>query len=117
MLVQFNTLFRWREQFGYELAVGRGNLDSIRDGFEFNFAPPRGMVMELLGVDVLFREDPSWASGLLAIASEHSIYHLAHGRRFFCLLVLEDDSHLPGLVIESISVPGPYWNPSGRLPE
>jgi hypothetical protein len=116
VLDQFNALFCWEQQFGYRLSAGHGNLNAIRDGFEFEVSTEVGVVLELNGVDDLYREDPAWTSGLLSIASEHSMYHVAFGRRFFCLLVLEPESRFVGVPIDQVVVPLPHWDPSGRLP-
>ena len=69
-------------------------------------------MLELFAPEVIHAEDPQWTSYLLADASEHSRYHLAHGRRFFALLVTPDDSPIIGATVDQISVPVGYWSPS-----
>src|SRR5213594_2563156 len=74
---RFGTMFRWEEQFGYQLVHGSRNLDALRDGFEVDVPAGDGVVLELFQPDLIWREDSRWLLGLLAIASEHSRYHLA----------------------------------------
>ena len=102
-------MFRWEEQFGYQLKPESRNLDALRDGFGFDLKPGNRHVLELLNAQVAHREDPRWLSGLLAIAHEHSLQQLALGARFFATLFLERDSPLIGEPYESLSVPAPFW--------
>jgi hypothetical protein len=113
LLERLGLIFRWEEQFGYRLGDGSRNLDALRDGFEFDVPASGGLVFELFRPDVVWREDPRWLLGLLAIASEHSRYHLACGRRFFTLLVLPEDSPMIGQEFDEIGVPCAYWDPGG----
>lgn len=115
VLERLDALFRWEEQFGYRLIDGSGNLDALRDGFAFDVPVTGGLVFVLGQPDVLFREDSRWFLGLLAIASEHSRYQLACGRRFFTLLVLPDDSPMIGQKFDSIAVPGAFWSPCDEV--
>jgi hypothetical protein len=114
VLKKLDVLFRWEEQFGYSLSEGSRNLNALRDGFEFQ-VPSGGLVFELFQPDVIWHDDSNWLLGLLAIASEHSRYHLACGRRFFTLLVLPDGSPLIGQKFAEISVPYPFWNPCDEI--
>ena len=95
----------WEGQFGYVLGPDSRNLDALNDGFEFD-ASGGGCVLEILGADVAWQEDPRWLLGLLSIAQAHSRRHLALGQRFFTLLVLPKGSPLIGVVIEEVKVPG-----------
>ena len=104
-------MVRWEEQFGYALESGQRNLDALRDGFEFDVPSDGGHVFELVRPDVIWQEDARWLLGLLAIAQEHSLVHLALGRRFFTLLIVPNESPLIGQAIEQITVPYPYWSP------
>lgn len=115
VLSQFNELFEWEEQFGYLLDPERCDLDSIREGFSVSPTAERGIVLEWLGIEVLYRHAPDWTLGLLAIASEQSLYQLACARRFFSMLVLEEDSALIGTAVASVAVPGPHWRPAGKF--
>ena len=108
-------MFRWEEQFGYQLVHGSRNLDALRDGFEVDVPAGDGVVLELFQPDLIWREDSRWLLGLLAIASEHSRYHLACGRRFFTLLVLPDHSPMIGQKIDEIAVPCAYWSSSNDV--
>lgn len=82
--------FRWEETFGYAIKDGGPSLNALNDGFHFDVPDEGGVVFELLHPDSLYAEQPEWLLGLLDIASEHSAYHMAHGRRFFALLVLPE---------------------------
>lgn len=110
-LERLDVIFRWKEQFGYHLSDGSRNLDALRDGFDFDVPASGGLVLELFQPDVIYREDSRWLLGLLAIASEHSRYHLACGRRFFTLLVLPEGSNMIGQKFDDIAVPCAYWSP------
>lgn len=115
VLERFDTLFRWEEQFGYRLSDGSRNLDALRDGFDFDVPVSGGLVFELLQPDTLLAKDSRWLLGLLAIASEHSRYHLACGRRFFTLLVLPEGSSMIGQKFDEIAVPCAYWSPCDEV--
>jgi hypothetical protein len=82
--------FDWVGNFGYAYEEGRRGLDALSDGFHFDVPDEGGVVLELLRPEDLFRDQPKWLLGLLGVASRHSAYHMAHGRRFFALLVLPD---------------------------
>lgn len=106
---QINQLFRWEEQFGYELTGEGGlNLDALRDGFEFELQPGKGRALELKGAEDAYNEDSYWLLSLLAIAHEYSTWQLALGARFFVLLFLDRGSPLIGQQYESLGVPDPY---------
>jgi len=115
VLERLDVIFRWVEQFGYRLSDGSRNLDALRDGFDFDIPASSGLVLELFQPDMICREDSRWLLGLLAIASEHSRYHLACGRRFFTLLVLPDGSSMIGQKFDEISVPCAYWSPCDEV--
>ena len=106
---KINDLFRWEEQFGYELRADCApGLDALRDGFEFELQPGEGKVLELKNADVAYRENRRWLLELLYIAHEHSIEQLALGVRFFTVLFLDPRSRLIGKQYESLSVPPSY---------
>src|SRR5687767_6266720 len=113
LLPQFNRLFHWEQNFGYELSPDRRNLNAVRDGFHFDVPPDGGVVLELVRPDVVWREDTYWLLKLLAIAQEHSLRQLALGRRFFTLLVLPPQCPLVGEVVEETRVPSPTWVRAG----
>lgn len=116
VLQRLDVTCRWNERFGYLISDrAPGSLDAIRDGFHFDVLPARGLVLELFRPDVIWRKDADWMQALLAIISEHSLYHLACGRRFFTLLVLPEDSPMIGQKFDDISVPGEFWDPSVRI--
>lgn len=46
--------------------------------------------------------------GFLDLASDHSLFHLACGSRFFALLVLARESPLPGRTYGRCQVPSAY---------
>lgn len=102
-IAAMNSLFDWEAHFGYTLE-GK-NLDALRDGFEFTFAPNRGVVLELLNAHVGYREDPEWMLGVLSIASEYSRTQLALGNRFFVAMMLDRGSPREGAVYEKHTVP------------
>lgn len=107
---RLDVLFRWQEQFGYRLSDRSRNLNALRDGFDFEFPSSGRLVFELFQPDVILHEDSEWLLGLLAIASEHSRYNLACGRRFFTLLVLPEGSTMIDRKFDEIVVPFAYWN-------
>jgi hypothetical protein len=108
---QLGEHLRWVDRFGYPLEGGNGNLDALRDGFDFAVPQPGGLVLELLEPDAAWSSDARWFEGLLAIASEHARYHLALGRRFFTMLVVDDKSPLIGKVIDGVTIPYPTKTP------
>src|SRR5687768_3795364 len=56
-MVELGRLFRWQEQFGYELTSDSRNLDALRDGFDLDLPPGAGHAFELLNADVAYVED------------------------------------------------------------
>jgi hypothetical protein len=98
-------LFRWEENFGYQVTVEPRNLDALRDGFDFTIPESGGLVFELIRPDVLWVEDPRWLMGLLSIAREYSRWKLALGQRFFTFLVLPAETTLIGTQIDVCVVP------------
>ena len=107
---EIGRMLCWEEQFGYALRPDSRNLDGLRDGFEFSVPDEGRLVLELLGADTAWVEDPRWVLGLLEIAQEKSLHQLALGRRFFTLLILPSGSPLIGQPIGSAAVPVPYHN-------
>ncbi|MCC9604968.1 hypothetical protein LOC68_25330 [Blastopirellula sp. JC732] len=102
-------IFLWEEQFGYKLTSDGGNLNALRDGFDFDLQPGQRHVLEIRNVDVAAKEDLPWLSGLLGIAHEYSRWQLALGARFFTLLALDESSPLIGLTYQTLTVPGLSW--------
>lgn len=115
LVERFGMVFRWEQQFGYRLTGDRCNLDALRDGFAVDVPASGGVVMELFRPDLVWCEDPRWRLGLLAIASEHSRFHLACGRRFFTLLVVPEKSPLVGQTFEQLQVSVAFWSPCGEI--
>lgn len=107
ILRQVGLMFRWEEEFGYRLEDGDGNLDAVRDGFEFS-AENRGrtalFIKDADAPDVARR----WLLGLLSIAAEHSKYHLAVGARFLTILPLCEESDLIGAQFDQDVVGSPW---------
>lgn len=104
-----NDLFRWEENFGYELRWHEGSsLDALGDGFEFDLQPGEGKVLELRGAEDAHREDSYFFLSLLAIAHEYSLHQLALGARFFTVLFLDRGSPLIGAEYEKQIVPDFY---------
>src|ERR1017187_8020668 len=115
LIEMLGQMLRWEEQFGYPLSSGSRNLNALRDGFDIDVPASGGVVLEFLQPDLILREDSRWLLGLLAIASEHSRYHLACGRRFFTLIVLPDKSPMIGQKFDEIAVPCAYWSPCDEV--
>jgi hypothetical protein len=113
-ITQLGTLLNWERQFGYQF---QGGLDALRDGFEFENRAEGGSVLELVRPDILWKEDPEWLMGVLAIAQEYSRQQLAIGERFFALLVVPEGSPLIGQTIEASTVPTTFWNPCKDIQE
>lgn len=114
---ELGRMLNWKDQFGYTLEADHRNLDALRDGFEFDVPVNGGKVFEIYRADVAWQEDARWLSGLLMIAEEASRRELALGRRFFTLLVLPEHSPLVGQVVETTTVPVPFWNPCKTIHE
>ncbi len=108
---ELNRLLNWNKQFGYKLGPNKPILNALRDGFRFEASDTDGTVLEIVGADFVWQEDPKWLLGLLSIAQEHSREHLALGRRFFTILVLPENSPLIGVPIEEARVPATFWSP------
>ena len=108
-VVQLGRLFRWNEQFGYELTPTSRSLDALRDGFGYEHEVGGGQILLLESFAVAWREDPRWARGLLKISAEFSLQQLALGKRFFTVLVVPDDAtDVVGQPLEGLAVPLPY---------
>ena len=97
----------WEGRFGYSLGPDDRNLDALNDGFDFTVREDEGCIVEVLGADRAWQEDPRWLMGLLAIAQSRSREHRALGQRFFVALVLPEHSPLVGAVVEDVKVPAP----------
>jgi hypothetical protein len=110
---QLGAYFKWEEQFGYKLEEGAGNLDALRDGFDFDLGDLRGFALELVEPETTWSEDPRWFEGLLAIAVEYSRRQLALGHRFLTILYVAETSALVGRAVEQIAVPTPWRAPLG----
>ncbi len=104
-------LFGWQEQFGYSLTGENRNLNALRDGFELPVRRDGRQILEFLRADLAWCEDRRWFAGVLAIASEHSRYHLVMGSRFLALLTVAAESPMIGAVIEELQVPFPSVRP------
>jgi hypothetical protein len=113
---ELGRMLRWQEQFGYVLRPDSRNLDTLRDGFEFDIPEGGGKVFELVRADLAWQEDAGWFLGLLAIAQEATRRELALGKRFFTLLVLPEKSSLIGQAIEA-AVPALFGNPCREIHE
>ena len=101
-----NTLFRWEENFGYELRWhDSSSLDALDDGFEFDIRPGGGTALEIRGADKAYREDSYFFQVFLSIAGKQSLQHLALGARFFTILFLDPGNPLVGVEYRSLSVP------------
>jgi hypothetical protein len=115
-VVALGELFQWEKQFGYSLKPDNCNLNALRDGFGFGLNPDKGQVLEFLGAETAYKEDPYWFEGLLAVAHEYTRNELAIGNRFFTSLILDTGSPLVGVRYQQLSVPIPYWR-SGNMPD
>ncbi len=113
VLEQLGQQLKWQEQFGYQLEAGGGNLNALRDGFEFAVPESGRFLLELLEPETLWSEDPGWFDGLLSIASEYSRTQLALGRRVFTIVYADESSPLVGRVVDNVSIPYP-WSPPKR---
>jgi hypothetical protein len=114
VLAELGSVFDWQGQFGYPMEDGKGNLNALADGFSFPISLERGRVLVVQNPEKLASLHPSWFDGFLEIASNHSLFHLACGSRFFLLLVLARESSLPGRAYASSTIPRSYWNPNAR---
>src|SRR3954463_13294877 len=61
VLEQLGQYLKWQEQFGYRLEYDEGNLDALRDGFEFPMPASWRFALELLASEVLWREGRAMA--------------------------------------------------------
>ena len=106
---QLGRDLHWVQKFGYALDGESRNLAALHDGFDFEVSGSGGLVLLLRSFRKALELDAPWSLGFLSIVSEHSLRHLACGRRFFCLLEVEgEDSPEIGQVFESLSVPYPF---------
>jgi hypothetical protein len=117
VLAELGSMFDWLGQFGYPMEDGKGNLDALADGFSFPVSRERGRVLVVQHPETLASAQPRWFDGFLEIASNHSLFHLACGSRFFLLLVLARESSLSGRVYGTCGIPVTYWNPNARRHE
>jgi hypothetical protein len=85
------TVLGWQEKFGYE-PQDVVNLNALNDGFDFPVSEKGGSVLELLYPEVIWEEDQRFVEGLLDIATQHTRYQMAFGRRFLTLLVLREST-------------------------
>jgi hypothetical protein len=93
-------------------------LNALRDGFSIlqSSEASGGRVLELICPDLIFQEDSDWLLGLLSIAQDHSLWELALGRRFFTLLVIQDDtSVLIGQAIKGREIGISFWSSSSEI--
>jgi hypothetical protein len=106
---EFGRLFRWEEQFGYALTAERCNLDALNDGFDFDVGTDGGVVLELVRPDRKWKSKNhrEWLLGVFSIASRHSRFQLALGRRFFTVLIVPGKCRMLGAEIETLKVPWP----------
>ncbi len=106
---QLGNLLKWRENFGYELLGESRNLAALNDGFDFEVPDEGGLSLLIANFSVAQEEDRVWSDGFLSIVAEHSLRHLACGRRLFALLQVNDDeSPEVGHTYEKLSVPYPF---------
>ena len=106
---QLGHQLKWVENFGYELLATSRNLAALNDGFDFEVPDEGGLCILIENLSEALVEDRSWSDGFLSIISEHSLRHLACGRRFFALLqVMDGESPEVGHVYENLSVPYPF---------
>jgi hypothetical protein len=106
---EYQKMFHWEEKFGYKPDFANRNFSGLRDAFAFEIPEGGGHVLELIRVDIAWKQDPEWVSELLSIAQAYTRHELALGRRFLTLLVVPEDSEMIGTLIEEIKVPYPYW--------
>jgi hypothetical protein len=114
-LTRLGLLLRWEENFGHAMSSSTRSLDALDDGFEFEVPAEGGRILELLRPDVAWAQDPRGTLGLLATARQHSLVHLATGRRFLTVAVIPPDSPMIGAELEPARVVGPPMPP--RLAE
>jgi hypothetical protein len=118
---EFGRLFRWEEKFGYALTADRYGcgLNALNDGFEFDVPTDGGVVLELVRPDRKWKSKNhrEWLCGVFSIASQHSRFQLALGRRFFTVLIVPGKCRMLGAEIETFTVPWPYWDPCRAIHE
>ncbi len=108
VLSSIYILFRWQEQFGYTPERGYVNLNALWDGFDFDIPRGEGHVLELVGIDQLWKSNPQWVVALLEMAHDYSRIQMALGSRFFALLVVEEISDMIGATVTELKIPSPY---------
>lgn len=81
----------WEDQFGYPMPADGPNPNALHDGFNFD-VPEAGLALEILGAETLWLEDPEYLIYFLTDSSDHSMEHLAYGRRLLTLLSVPKNS-------------------------
>ena len=105
---QLDPVISYEREIGIPL-TDQQSLDALNDGWSLDPDPPRRLVLELIGADGMWAEDPEWTRGFLSIASEMSRRHLVGGSLLFTALVLPDNSPLIGKEVGSVSIPSPIY--------
>lgn len=105
ILRDFYRRFDFERRFHYAPDVSSRALYPLQDAFTFDIPEGGGHVLELVRLDVAWRQEPDWVMGLLSLIRGYSRQQLALGRRFFALLVLDENSEMVNSVIEEVRVP------------
>jgi hypothetical protein len=103
---QMSTALGWKQLFGYE--CWNGNLDALNDGLRhLEFPADGGLAFCFKRFNLIKRENPAWAQGILDVIECHSHDYLLLGRRLLALV----QSNNPRIAFDKVGARKVQWNP------
>lgn len=104
--VQMSDSLGWSQLFGYP--CWNGNLDALNDGLRHLDIPAGGgMAFCFRRFNLIKRENPQWAQGILDVIESHSHDYLLLGRRLLALV----HSNNPRIAFDPVGARDVEWNP------
>ena len=106
LMKQMSTALGWSQLFGY--VAWNGNLNALNDGFRHLEIPTGGgMAFCFKRFNLIKREDPAWAQGILDVIQWQSYEYLLLGRRLLALV----QSNNPRINFDPVGAHTVQWNP------
>ena len=103
---QMSAALSWNQLFGYE--YWNGNLDALNDGFRHLEIPAEGgLAFCFKQFNLIKRENPQWAQGILDVIEWHSHDYMLLGLRLLCLV----QSNNPQIAFHPVGARDVQWNP------
>ena len=103
---QMSSALHWSQLFGYE--GWGGNLNALNDGFRHLEIPADGgMAFCFRRFNLIKRENPKWAQGILDVIESHSRDYLLLGQRLLALV----HSNNPQVNFDPVGARTVQWNP------